>query len=115
MRRVTASLLLAVLANLIAPADVWRTSQVPACCRRSGAHHCHPSSETSSPGLKATQPACPVQQCVATPAVSSFIPRLPVIPPQPSLHTARALSPANQDYDPPAQSADYERGPPTSS
>jgi len=53
-----------------------------------------------------------VQQCVAAPAVSSFIPTLPISPPQPSVQIARTLPAANQDYDSPAQNADHERGPP---
>jgi hypothetical protein len=68
MRRVLASLLLAILSfPLIAQILLANTaSDLPSCCRRDGKHHCHMEDMGGSehtpdgPALKATQPKCPL-------------------------------------------------------
>ena len=66
MRRALASLLLAVLGLLlITPLLLADTrSELPACCRRDGKHHCATAAmntaSVNGPGFAATAPKCPL-------------------------------------------------------
>ena len=61
MRRAAAGLLLSVFGfSLIAPALIAEESNLPACCRRLGAHHCALASANSTgQELSAIQEKCP--------------------------------------------------------
>jgi hypothetical protein len=75
VRRVlTFTLLLLFSLPLIAPVLVLTSSpgaNLPACCRRNGAHHCTSlihSTESSGPSLSAIPQRCPAYPAVVTPA-----------------------------------------------
>jgi hypothetical protein len=76
MRRRLASLLVAVFSfPLIAPVlSLNLTSEVPACCRRSGKHHCANMAEQgqlpAGLAVRAIQPRCPLFPNAGTVAVS---------------------------------------------
>jgi hypothetical protein len=84
MRRAITSLLLALLLSPTAMLFVAGTgeSDLPACCRRFGKHHCSyagPSAESQSsgPSFKALQTKCPVYPNGVTLSVGSkFVPAL---------------------------------------
>jgi hypothetical protein len=61
VRRVLASLLLAVFGfSLIAPALLADDSNLPACCRRLGEHHCAMANmQSAGQSLSAIQEKCP--------------------------------------------------------
>ena len=68
MRRAAATVLFAVLAvPILLPLYAFRNSdpdsQLPACCRRDGKHHCGMAAaeqtSDSSPALRASSPRCP--------------------------------------------------------
>ena len=76
MRRALASLLVALFSfGLIAPVLCAETaSHLPACCRRSGEHHCGMADgmaeQTSGSAVKSIQPKCPLFPKAAAMAVS---------------------------------------------
>src|ERR1035438_5923784 len=64
MRRLAASLLLLLLcAGLALPVLVARESGVPACCRRSGKHHC--AMPPQGGGFRTLAPNCPYRRFTA--------------------------------------------------
>jgi hypothetical protein len=70
VRRALASLLLVLFSfPLIEPAIVSDApSQLPACCKRNGAHHCDMSSgdaETQGSAIQAIRPKCPYYPATA--------------------------------------------------
>ena len=72
MRRLTAYFALSVVwAGILNPfVTAAQLSTVPACCRRSGVHHCQTSSGSSrETGFRAASPKCPF----ATPLLSAAL------------------------------------------
>jgi hypothetical protein len=63
MRRVLASLLLAIISlSLLTPVLLANaSSELPACCRRFGKHHCSMPSSPSPAGGVAINASCPFQ------------------------------------------------------
>jgi hypothetical protein len=117
MRRALASILLGLLSfPLIAPVLRANTvSDLPACCRRDGKHHCAMSESAAGEGLKAAQTQCPLFPKTAAIVQSSSkiillgaAPRMGALPPSCS-------TTLTADQDRPRLAAHYaiqKRGPP---
>src|SRR5882762_4471443 len=85
MRRALASALLALFTiPLIVPAlTAISDSNLPACCRRDGKHHCAMSDAAESPSgptASAVQPKCPVYPKISTSPVVSQTMLLAALP-----------------------------------
>jgi hypothetical protein len=120
MRRALASLLLALFSfPLIAPAfPANAPSQLPACCRRDGAHHCMMSGDRGTPGpaFQAIRPKCPFySSTMAFPtegktailghshAIFASVIRYPAALPRTESRYCAAFSPSHQKRGPPTQ------------
>ena len=70
-RAVSISVLLVILTSILAPMAQARSSNVPACCRAGGKHHCNGSMGTSgSFGFKSAPETCSYRhQAAVTSAV----------------------------------------------
>jgi hypothetical protein len=76
MRHTLASLVLALVSfPLIAPMLLANAaSNLPACCRRNGQHHCAMADGDAGAGLRANQPKCPFfPKAGAVPAITKII------------------------------------------
>jgi hypothetical protein len=76
MRHTLASLVMVLVSfPLIAPLLLANAaSGLPACCLRSGKHHCTLAEVDASPGLRANQPKCPLfPKAGAVPAFSKIV------------------------------------------
>jgi len=79
MRRFAAnSIIVALLALLLAPATLLSESQ-KLCCRRAGAHHCEGTSGTASDqsgtSFNNNGPKCPMSCCASTGHAKIAVPR----------------------------------------
>jgi hypothetical protein len=120
MRRALASLLLALVSfPLIAPVFASdAASQLPACCRRDGKHHCSmlaEDMETPGPAFQAVRPKCPVYPTATSFSIQRDVAIVRDFQPQfASLITGSAVpSLTEARYRTPFSRSRQKRGPPS--
>ena len=120
MRRLLAILLLAafglpVVAPLLAQGQDLE-SNLPACCRRNGAHHCALSiaaQNTNAPTIAARCPSFPQQVAIATLTPAAFLPTHASIKLTTATNSASARADAQRRLS--RERTHRTRGPPTNS